>query len=158
MNTPIMNLICFVVLLFGSALGAVYSSTQYRNLCLGGVEITNLNHKQRAFNSGECSPVVLVPGFLATSLVVQIDCEDLRQSSPEIFTACGWTTCNRSLLASGTAPKSEYRLWIGEPLTKFFPVQGNLDKCLGDFLKFADGKDSYQEPKGIKITWYGDTP
>jgi hypothetical protein len=41
-----------------------------RNYCLSGKDIRNLNSKQKAFNSGPCSPVILVPGFLGTGLQV----------------------------------------------------------------------------------------
>jgi hypothetical protein len=138
-----MKFVLFLIFLFGRVVGLTYNPFEHRNLCIGGVEITNLNHRQRAFNSGECSPVILVPGFLASSLTVQINCEVLKEKNSDIFQACGWNTCNHSLLA-GSSPSKEYRLWIGEPLTKFFPVKTVVDKCMGQFLRFSNGDNKYQ--------------
>jgi hypothetical protein len=40
----------------------------------------NLKGKEKldAFKKGICSPVVIVPGILATSLVLSIDCDKLK--------------------------------------------------------------------------------
>lgn len=52
------------------------------NYCLGGKEIKNINSKQKAFNNGPCSPIILVPGFLGTGLQVEIDCPVLLENNP----------------------------------------------------------------------------
>lgn len=36
---------------------------------------------------------MIVPGILATSLMVQIDCETLLEKNLKIAESCGWTGC-----------------------------------------------------------------
>lgn len=136
------------------------SAINLTNICLGGQQISNINSKQKAFNKGNCSPVILVPGFLGTALQVEIDCPVLMTNHPEIFEDCGWNTCNskdiRSILKM---PNKEYRLWIGDLTDKFSVIQTQDQKCLAKFLKFEEGQEKqYVEPKGMKVTWVGNTP
>lgn len=63
------------------------------------------------FAKGPCLPVTVVPGILGSKLKVEINCEVLQKENPEIFQACGWSTCTGwGILAS--KPKAEYNLWI----------------------------------------------
>ena len=70
-----------------------------KDLCTNGKSFAEDDHKGylKEFAKGPCTPVVLIPGIAATKLVVQIDCQVLRDQRPEIFSTCGWTDCSKEI-------------------------------------------------------------
>lgn len=50
----------------------------------------------KAFAKGPCSPIIIVPGVMASKLVVEIQCRILQERQPEIFKQCGWNACGFS--------------------------------------------------------------
>ncbi|KRX05249.1 Aspartic peptidase domain [Pseudocohnilembus persalinus] len=150
----------------------------YKDYCLKDMESgkipkdvkdMNLKEKLEAFNRGPCSPVIMMPGILGTSLQVQIDCEKLQKSNPEIFKACGWNTCNSYIPLVRNPPKSEYRLWIGgltSPMSIFSLGTSNNEhsKCFGNLMSMTFHKDAknsqekYSSVEGVSVTIQGDTP
>ena len=46
--------------------------------------------KLQLFIEGPCEPVILIPGVMASSLEVEIDCETMQTENPQVFSDCGW--------------------------------------------------------------------
>lgn len=68
-----------------------------QNSCINGKNPDNMNHKQylKEFAKGPCSPVMLIPGLLATKLMVKLNCEILMKYNNETFKKCGWNSCSK---------------------------------------------------------------
>ena len=78
--------------------------------CVENAESLSIKEYLKAFAKSRCSPVIISPGIFATKLIVEINCEKLRDNSPELFRTCGWTSCSSGLLNS--VPKKEYTVWV----------------------------------------------
>ena len=80
---------------------------------------------------------MLLPGIFSTKLIVEINCEDLRENDPELFEQCGWTDCHREFYEVWKkVPLEEYRLWINDftsPMSFFGSYQENL--CFANLFK-----------------------
>lgn len=65
--------------------------------CTAGQNPISMTDKEylKAFARGPCSPTFVIPGLLSTKMVVEIDCEELRDHNPEVFKACGFTHCKK---------------------------------------------------------------
>lgn len=113
------------------------------------------------FGKGPCSPIVLLPGMLASILQVQItDCEAFRQANPTTFAACNWTTC-----AGGpNSPASEYRIWAPDPNTPMNVLSSvEIEKqCFAGLIEAVfsspSGKFTPGQQPGIQVTVRGLTP
>ena len=123
----------------------------------------NPKRQLQSFIEGECAPVILVPGLMGTKLVIEIDCDILKQHHPEIMDACGWSTCSWSLWRR--KPASEYLLWVPSPISPLSILSiRNSSNCLGHFVKTKYNASAttiprkYAYPKGVRITWYGNSP
>ena len=70
------------------------------NYCIDGQDIPLEQPKDylKAFAAGNCSPLMFLPGLLNTKIVVEINCEVLRDENKEVFDKCGWTDCDKSTL------------------------------------------------------------
>lgn len=68
---------------------------KYQYECVGGSKNLSNNYKDylKKFAQGPCSPVLLLPGVMGTRLVVEIDCEKIREHEPLVFKSCGWNAC-----------------------------------------------------------------
>lgn len=133
-------------------------SGNVKNICLKDPKATNTPKEQlQSFIEGDCSPVIIVPGFLATRLMVEIDCEELQENHPEIMEACGWSTCSWSLWSK--KPASEYLLWIADFLSPVSMLSFSNSTCFGRIAQMhRNGTENHVHPKGIKVTWHGNTP
>ena len=137
--------------------------SRVQNSCLMNPNAVSTPKEQlQSFIEGDCAPVIVLPGLMATKLMVQIDCETLMEHHPEIMEASGWSTCSWSLW--GSRPASEYLLWIGTLHSPVSPFSFDGSTCFGRFVNYiynasADNiHDKYVFPKGTKVTWYGNTP
>lgn len=102
--------------------------------------------------------------MLSSKLVVEINCEELRENNPEIFKGCGWNSCKKIPFdIFEKVPKKEYLLWIPTALSPMSIVEflkshycfSNLNVPEFD-LKKPDDQILYAK-KGIKIKIYGFT-
>ena len=85
----IIQLTIFLVALYNLHFFNLFKPTQVlpppaelRGLCLSGKNPDSLTptEKLKEFIKGPCAPIVLVPGYMGTSLVVQINCQKLKDS------------------------------------------------------------------------------
>ena len=138
--------------------GGVVSSASHdwKHSCLNGKNPAFMSVRQymKEFAAGPCSPVVLLPGVLASVLMVEIvDCEALRYSDIGTFTSCGWDNCNSG---QPGAPLSEYQIWIpavGSPMTILSSNEMNKD-CFAGLVQvaFSKGKDFVPIDKpGVRV-------
>ena len=68
-------------------------------------KFSQLSHVQKVnlFKKGPCSPIVLIPGYMATKLeFIMKDCNIFRKNHPNIMKSCGWNTCTHKLLKKFT--------------------------------------------------------
>lgn len=69
---------------------------QYKNYCLNKhpqADKLSTKEKLREFAKGPCSPLIVLPGVMASKLRVQINCKKFRKHFPYTFRKCGWTSC-----------------------------------------------------------------
>jgi len=131
--------------------------------CLKDPSATSSPKEQlQSFIEGDCAPVIVVPGFLSTKMMVEIDCETLMANNPEIMDACGWGTCSWSLWYS--RPSTEYLFWIPSLFHRVNMVTFlSNSTCFGRLARFeynasaSNNYEKYLSPKGVRITWYGNT-
>lgn len=115
------------------------------------------------FVEGDCAPVIVVPGLMATKLVAEIDCDTLKEYHPEIMSACGWNTCS-SWNILGNKPDSEYVMWIPKLTSPMSILSVQDHQCFGRLigLRYNNKKNTiyekYSDVEGVRITWYGNTP
>lgn len=144
----------------------LFSNKNEKNYCINYKSPENLTPDQQfeEFIQGPCSPIIIVPGMMGTSLMIEIECETLKKENPEIFSVCGWETCSDWLFWL-SKPNNEYKLWITDffsPLS-FFSVSEKNHKCFNELIKINFNATSqtdetrYASPKGVRITWYGNT-
>jgi len=132
--------------------------------CLNGKDPSTMSPKEQLleFIQGPCLPVVAVPGLLATRLTVTIDCETFQANNPEIFKACGWTTCTGWKLWN-SMPKEEYTLWISDFLGPVSILFHNTVQCWGNIIQLnyneteTDFGKKYSSPIGSTVKIYGQT-
>ena len=117
----------------------------------------------KEFAKGPCSPLMLVPGVMATKLILEIDCEKLRKFEPETFSQCGWNACEKKFYEFWKdIPKKEYDLWI-PALTGPLNIFTIFEKTRMCFSKLIVAKFDRNQPiekmvkkrKGIKISTLG---
>lgn len=141
-------------------------TTEEKNFCINFKNPKELTTEQQLeeFIKGPCSPVILIPGMMGTSLIVEIDCETLQNENPNIFSVCGWNTCS-SWAFWKQKPQKEYNLWLTDffsPLS-FFSISDQQHKCFNELIKVNFNSSSkideerYASPKGVRITWYGNS-
>lgn len=132
----------------------------WQNICTAGADPSKMSVRayMTAFAAGPCSPMVLIPGVLASILRVEIrDCEAFKQADPTTFAACNWTSC------SGTqSPKKEYQMWVpapGTPMTILTPTEMNKDCFAGlietVFTTLPNGTWAPTQKPGILVTAKG---
>lgn len=108
-------------------------------ICTGGQNPSNLSFKQyiNAFAAGPCTPVIVLAGISGTKLMVEINCETLKNNHPDIFSDCGWNKCSKSAFdLISKVPKAEYRTWIPDllaPMTVINPSDKNK-KCFAGLM------------------------
>ena len=132
------------------------------NFCLGGKNSESLKENLINFAKGPCSPVMLTPGILSTKLMVEIDCETLKASHPEVFKSCGWTKCEKNYWdIFDKVPLKEYILWIS-PLTSPLSIVEWVKSHFCFTGIFAPNYDLskpnekiLRTKKGLKITPFG---
>lgn len=118
-------------------------NTYPENYCLNGKEYLKMTKKETLleFAKGPCSPLMLVPGVLATKLVIEIDCEELQKNDEELFNQCGWNTCEKEGIQKlkfwKSVPEKEYNLWIpnlNSPLN-IFSIDEKSNLCFSKLFK-----------------------
>lgn len=135
-----------------------------KNICLKDPTSSTKTPKEQLENfiEGDCAPIIMVPGLMATKLMLQIDCELLMKEHPEIMESCGWSTCSWSIWRRRPSP--EYLLWIPGIFSPMSVISWTNVTCFGNLIRFEYNRsaetipDKYQAPKGINVTWYGNTP
>ena len=110
-----------------------------KNYCLQGKDPNKLSLKEnlKEFAKGPCSPVLLAPGLFATRMVIEIDCDLLRKTEPDVFSVCGWNTCDKHFWEVWKSqPSSEYQIWITDVLAPFsiFRISLAANVCLTALL------------------------
>lgn len=131
------------------------------NICTGGAALSSLSPREylTAFIKGPCAPVIIVPGLTCSKLVAKIDCETLRDTDKETFTACGWNGCD----ANHDRPDDQYQLWLPDvlsPLSLLKPF-GSSKKCFAGLFGLkviGSGKNLKLVPKpGVEVRNLGST-
>jgi len=107
--------------------------------CTGGKNPSQMSNSEylRAFASGPCTPLIAVAGISGTKLKVAINCSVLKSQRPDIMSACGWTSCERSLTSLlGRIPKDEYNLWVPEITAPFSLINPSSDarRCMASLF------------------------
>ena len=135
--------------------------------------IENNPQDELRFIVGNCHPVVLIPGMLATKLQVRINCDRLYEEEKEIFKKirfyCGENICTYPI----NNFNEEHDLFVSGLGNFRLTIIGDVNKysgCLGYFLTFFNTKDvcAPDDEKGqdkyvcnyskyIKIGYYGST-
>lgn len=149
--------------------GQVWSSlnaepnADLKNVCLNGKDPSKMDERtyMTTFAQGPCSPLVLLPGVLASILRVEInDCAAFQAADPATFTACGWNTC-----AGGpNSPLKEYQMWVPNVDSPMTIVSGNeLNKdCFAGLIEVVfdteGGKFVPIQKPGITLSVTGYTP
>lgn len=90
--------------------------------CTGGKNPAKMSLTDyiKAFSAGPCTPLIVLAGISGTKLKVGINCKILSSQRPDIMSACGWTSCSRSLTELlAHVPKEEYNLWVPELTSPF---------------------------------------
>ena len=136
-----------------------YSDTS----CINGKDPSDLTEKEQLieFTKGPCAPVILVPGISASKLSVNIDCQTLQSSSPEVFKACGWSTCSKWKFWR-SRPSTDYILWIADIMSPMSIAFKSGNQCLGSLMQLdydpsqSSIEDRYISPKGVKVSVYGE--
>lgn len=142
----------------------------YKNICLNFKDPSTLTHQQKLseFKASPCAPVTFTPGFAASRLRLEINCEQLQKNDPETFESCYWNTCEQSwskFWPIYRAPAAEYDLWLPSTfsiISTFLPITIR-DKCYYNLTKTvynpkATSWDNFIIPRiGIRTTWYGNT-
>lgn len=120
------------IILVGLMLATGCLCDHWKNVCTKGRDPSFMNWKQymEVFAAGPCSPTIIIPGILATTLRVEIhDCEALKAADPDTFAKCGWTSCSGKY-----CPNSEYQIWIPapiSPMTILTPTEKSKDCFAG---------------------------
>ncbi len=124
-----------------------------------------------AFEESGCTPIAILPGIFGSRIMAEIDCETMERESPEVFSTCGWNSCNQEsnvlerLLYGLNVPEREYSLWIPQINTPLSPLQltRNESLCFNYLLAItADPKAPLQERyvskvKGVSFKMFGQT-
>lgn len=130
--------------------------------CTNGVNPATLSFKQYldAFAAGPCSPVLVMAGIAETKLIIQIDCERLKNDRPDIFSGCGWDTCSNGWFSK--SPRPEYNIWIPDivsPFTLLDPISDYYQKCFSSVMGLIHEESSgvlrSNPPSGITIVPLG---
>lgn len=69
---------------------------EYKNYCLNnypGIEKMSTKRKLLEFAKGPCSPLIILPGIMASKLRIEINCRKFKQNFPYTFQKCGWVSC-----------------------------------------------------------------
>ena len=136
-------------------------------ICTNGKDPKTLSKKEilLEFSKGSCSPILLIPGLIATKLSIEINCEEFKEKNNKIFTDCGWTDCKKEIYEFWkTVPKKEYNLWfpeIGSPMS-IITTSKKENICWASFIKqnidFTKPiTENPIETKGYKIRVFGNT-
>jgi len=115
------------------------------------------------FVDGPCSPVILVPGVLATKMQVELDCDTFKKAHPSAFEACGWNTCKEPSWYElwKRKPKKTYNLWIPDIFSPMSVIANELHpKCFREFFTLnydpeqVDYSDRYAMRDGLLLRYY----
>lgn len=101
--------------------------------CVPNVNEPSTSAYIQQFNSGPCTPIILIPGYIMSKLSATIDCEKLYNFDAKIFDACGWGRCGTEL-----APKSSYLMWVTEKDSPMNIGTGSIPKnseCWAKLMK-----------------------
>lgn len=135
---------------------------KWHNICYDGKDPSTWTEKKKLqeFAKGPCSPVVLVSGIGASDLQIEIDCETLYKSDPDVFSTCGWTGCG----PNDKKPKSEYQVWVSAPeseMSILSPLERNKN-CFAAFFStnydYTKQSPAYLPKEGVKLKPVGATP
>lgn len=128
--------------------------------CTNGVDPSTLSKQEyvKAFAAGPCNPAVVLPGIAGSKLIVQIDCKKFKEKNPSTFKSCGWSKCSKLL-----GPKSEYKMWIPNPLApmSIMIATSGPRKCWTGLFGFDDSQTAEGKliPKeGITVVVEGTSP
>jgi hypothetical protein len=132
--------------------------------CTGGknpAQMTNIEYL-KAFAAGPCTPLVAMAGISGTKLKLSINCAVLKSQRPDVFSGCGWSSCERSMTSLlSYVPREEYNLWVPE-LTAPFSLINPTSKsniCMSNLLgfKWATNNGLLVTPgiSGITVTAMG---
>lgn len=136
--------------------------------CLNGKNPKKLTPKEilLEFSKSKCSPLIVIPALFSTRIVLEIDCETLRDENPEIFAICGWNSCTKKFYQFWKhVPKKEYAAWVPDftsPLS-ILQVHEQKNYC---WVKIASLAVDFAKPiesgiieqKGFKVKVFGQTP
>ena len=134
----------------GLKAAAVLGASDYA--CTNGKNPSQLSNKQylEEFAKGPCTPALVLAGIAGTRLNIEIECEPLKASHPDLFAACGWSSCSGfTNNVFGSSPKPEYSIWIPEITAPFSLVRGteNSRKCFAGLF----GMDWKKEGDNLKL-------
>lgn len=139
-----------------------------KNHCLNGKDPKTLSAKQNLleFARGPCTPAILVPGIFASRLMIEIDCDSLRQNQPDVFSVCGWNSCEKNWWEAWLSqPAPEYQIWITDVMSPFsiFRISLRSNVCLTALLASSFDfsrpiEDMILPSPGITIRPHGFTP
>eukprot|EP00357_Protocruzia_adherens_P002403 CAMPEP_0114985304 /NCGR_PEP_ID=MMETSP0216-20121206/7777_1 /TAXON_ID=223996 /ORGANISM="Protocruzia adherens, Strain Boccale" /LENGTH=528 /DNA_ID=CAMNT_0002347575 /DNA_START=103 /DNA_END=1686 /DNA_ORIENTATION=+ len=107
-----------------------------------------------------CSPITVLPGYLASKLEILIDCQELQTSEPQIFDACGWNTCEDVQFWEfwKKKPEDRYNVWwynIFGPLA--LPMNFWTPNCFRQLINLdeREGKQDFNmhfsSPRGTQV-------
>lgn len=127
-----------------------------KDVCVADAESLSIKDYLKAFAKSKCSPIMIAPGIFSTKLVVEINCENMRQQNPELFRTCGWTHCEEKLLAR--VPKKEYILWVPDILNDLNLLSMNQEKnnCWVQLFSMPLNSEAVKAkdyPNVFKDTW-----
>ena len=120
------------------------------------------------FIKGPCSPLTFSPGFAASALRIEINCEELQLNDKETFESCWWNTCSdkpHHFWPFYRKPSPEYDIWMPSHFSviSMFSPSSIRDKCYYNLVKIlyndstTNMKDFIIKRPGINLTWLGNT-
>lgn len=135
--------------------------TSTKWMCTNGVDPSTLSNQEyvKAFAAGPCNPAVVLPGIAGSKLIVEIDCNTFKAAEPAAFKACGWKKCSGLF-----KPKSEYKMWIPNPLApmSIMLATSGARNCFSAVFGFDTSKvmegGQLLERKGLKVVVEGTSP
>ena len=141
-----------------------YELTKYQEIKLSYI-INKYNIKketvihQLRFALGICKPIILIGGLYSTKLMIEFqDCDLIQKHHPELYDNC-FTKQNKKCI------KEEKQIWLSENFMKddkttcfseLFSI-GIVNNKLDEHY-YNKNSTHIRKGKGIKLTYYGDTP
>lgn len=139
------------------------ANDHWTNICTGGKDPTLMTVKNyfAAFNAGPCSPLIALPGLMASVLRVEItDCNAFRQFDPVTFQKCGWNACD----GGSSSPQKEYQIWVPYPESPMSILTNKEDNkmCFAGLVEAlidnSTNPATVKQKPGLYVTVKGFTP